>query len=82
MLVTEQGFEPAKVTVRAGTAVRMTFVRNTNKTCGTEVVFPSLDIKRALGLNQPVAIDFTPRAAGERTFVCGANMLRGTVVVE
>ena len=36
---------------------------------------------RALPLNQPVTIDFTPRAAGELTFVCGMNMLRGAVVV-
>jgi RND family efflux transporter MFP subunit len=81
VLVTEQGFEPAKLTLRAGTAARITFVRMTDKTCATEVVFPSLNIKRPLPLNQPVAIDFTPRA-GELTFVCGMNMLRGVVVVE
>jgi RND family efflux transporter MFP subunit len=82
VLVTEKGYEPAKVTLRAGTPARITFVRTTDKTCGTEVVFPSLDIRRPLPLNQPVVVDFTPRAAGELTFVCGMNMLRGTVVVE
>lgn len=81
VLVTEQGFEPAKLTFRAGTAARITFVRGTDKTCATEVVFPSLNIKRPLPLNQPVAIEFTPRA-GELTFVCGMNMLRGAVIVE
>ena len=81
VLVTEQGYDPAKVTLRAGTPARITFVRTTDKTCGTEVVFPSLNIKRALPLNQRVAIEFTPRA-GEVTFVCGMNMLRGTVVVQ
>jgi hypothetical protein len=81
VLVTEKGYEPAKVIVRSGTATRITFVRTTDKTCGTEVVFPSLDIRRSLPLNHPV-IDFTPRTAGELTFVCGTNMLRGTVVVK
>jgi len=81
VLVTEQGYEPAKVTLKAGLNARITFVRTTDKTCGTEVVFPSLNIRRALPLNQPVAIEFTPRA-GEVTFVCGMSMLRGTVVVE
>ena len=82
MLVTEKGYEPAQVTLRAGTPAKITFVRTTDKTCGTEVVFPSLDIRRSLPLNQPVMIEFTPRAARELTFVCGMNMLRGTVVVQ
>ena len=81
ILVTEQGYEPEKVTLRAGTPVRLIFVRTTDKTCGTEVVFPSLDIRRALPLNQPVAIEFTPKASGEIGFVCGMNMLRGTLVI-
>jgi plastocyanin domain-containing protein len=41
VLVTEKGYEPAKMTLRAGTPARITFGRNTDKTCGTEVVFPS-----------------------------------------
>jgi Cupredoxin-like domain len=54
VLVTETGYEPAKLTVRAGEVARITFVRTTDKTCGTEVVFPSLNIRRALPLNEPV----------------------------
>jgi hypothetical protein len=82
VLVTEQGYEPAKVSVGSGTPARITFVRTTDKTCGTEVVFPSLNIKRALPLNQPVTIEFTPKSSGEIGFVCGMNMLRGSVVVQ
>lgn len=82
VVVNEQGFEPARVTLRAGTPARLTFVRTTDKTCGTEVVFPSLDIERALPLNEPVVIEFTPAKDGEVAFACGMNMLRGTVVVQ
>jgi RND family efflux transporter MFP subunit len=82
VLVTETGFEPAKLTVRAGEVARITFVRTTDKTCGTEVVFPSLNIRRALPLNEPVVVEFTPKSSGEIGFVCGMNMLRGTVVVQ
>jgi plastocyanin domain-containing protein len=82
ILVNEQGFEPAKVTLRAGTPARLTFVRTTDKTCGTEVVFPSLNVKRALPLNEPVVIEFTPAKSGEVAFACGMNMFRGTVVVQ
>jgi membrane fusion protein, heavy metal efflux system len=82
VIVNEQGYEPAKVPLRAGTPARITFVRTTDKTCGTEVVFPSLNIKRALPLNEPVVIEFTPGKSGDITFACGMNMLHGTVVVQ
>jgi cobalt-zinc-cadmium efflux system membrane fusion protein len=82
IVVNEQGFEPAKVALRAGMPARLTFIRTTDTTCGTEVIFPSLDIKRALPLNEPVVIDFTPAKREEIEFACGMNMLRGTVVVQ
>jgi RND family efflux transporter MFP subunit len=82
IIVGEQGYEPSRVTVRAGTATRLTFVRTTDKTCGTAVMFPSLNIRRELPLNQPVEIEFTPPTAGNIEFACGMKMLRGTVVVQ
>lgn len=75
------GFEPVRVNVKAGVPARLTFVRTTDETCATAVVFPGLDIRRELPLNQPVLITFTPEKAGTIDFVCGMNMLRGTVVV-
>jgi plastocyanin len=82
VLVTEQDYEPAEVTVRAGTPARITFVRTTEKTCGTEVVLQSLNIERAVPLNQPATIEFTPSVTGEIRFVCGMKLLRGSVVVD
>ncbi len=80
--VGEQGYEPSRLVLRSGIPARLTFVRTTDKTCGTAVTFPSLDIRRELPLNQGVDIEFTPAKTGEIGFVCGMNMLRGTVVVE
>jgi RND family efflux transporter MFP subunit len=82
IVVTEHGFEPANVALRAGKPARLTFLRTTDKTCGTEVVFPSLNIKRALPLNEPVQVDFTPAKAGDIAFACGMNMLRGMMAVQ
>jgi len=82
IMVNEQGYEPAKVRLRAGVPARLTFVRTTDKTCGTEVVFPSLNIKRALPLNEAVVVAFTPATSGEIAFACGMNMLHGTIVVQ
>jgi hypothetical protein len=78
--ITQIGFEPETLTLRAGVPARITFTRTTENTCGTEVEFPDLDISRALPLNQPVVIELTPKS-GELTFACGMNMLRGTIVV-
>jgi cobalt-zinc-cadmium efflux system membrane fusion protein len=79
--VGEQGFEPARLTVRAGVGVRLTFIRTTDATCATEVVFPSLGIRRSLPLKEPVVIELTPAKTGEVGFVCGMDMLKGAVVV-
>jgi cobalt-zinc-cadmium efflux system membrane fusion protein len=80
VLVTAAGFEPSSLTMRAGAAARITFTRTTDDTCAKEVVFPDYAIRRALPLNQPVTVEFMPKknAAG---FVCGMNMLKGTLVV-
>ena len=82
VVVTERGFEPDRVSLRAGVSASITFLRTTDKTCATEVVFPSLDIKRALPLNEAITIEFSPTQTGEIAFACGMNMLKGTVVVE
>jgi cobalt-zinc-cadmium efflux system membrane fusion protein len=80
--VSEKGFEPARITSRAGAPVRLTFVRTTDATCATEVVVPSLNIKRALPLNQLVDIEFTTEKPGDIAFACGMGMFSGTLLVQ
>jgi cobalt-zinc-cadmium efflux system membrane fusion protein len=78
--VGETGFQPPKLTLRAGVPARLTFTRMTDKTCATSVVFASLKIKKELPLNQAVTIEFNSGAEGEIEFACGMNMLRGAIV--
>jgi cobalt-zinc-cadmium efflux system membrane fusion protein len=80
--VTDQGYEPSRVTLRVGVPARLIFLRTSDKTCGTEVTIPSLSITRALPLNQPVDVEFTPQKGGDLAFVCGMGMLKGTIVVQ
>lgn len=80
--VGDEGYEPSRLTFRAGVPARLTFVRTSEKTCGTEVVVPSLNLRRALPLNERVEIEFTPEKPGEIMFVCGMDMLRGAVLVQ
>jgi len=80
IVVSNRGYEPSTLTLRAGVPARLTFERTSDATCGTEVVLPAHDIRRTLPLNEPVDIEFTPKEAGEITFSCGMGMLRGTIV--
>lgn len=79
--VSDTRFEPAQLMLRAGVPARLIFTRTSEKTCATSVIFPSLNVKKELPLNEPVTIEFTPSRTGETTFTCGMNMLRGTIVV-
>ena len=75
------GYEPASIRLKRGIPARVTFLRTTDSTCATEVVFADYGIRRDLPLNQAVTVSFTPRKAGEFSFTCGMNMHRGKLIV-
>jgi plastocyanin domain-containing protein len=80
--ITRQGYKPGSLKLRVGVPARVTFVRTTDATCAKEIVLSDFNIRRALPLNQPVVIRFTPTEKGEFTFACGMNMMRGQLIVE
>ena len=83
IVVSERGFDPATLTLRAGVPAHLTFIRTTDKTCGEEVVFPSLKIRKDLPVNEPVIIELPPTKTGRKiAFACGMDMFRGTIVVQ
>jgi plastocyanin domain-containing protein len=82
VILTEQGYKPDSIRLRRGIPARVTFVRQAEGTCGTEIVLPEQGIKRALPLNKPVVVTFTPNKSGEFSFTCGMGMLRGKIVVQ
>src|SRR5512145_2927440 len=53
----EKGYRPARLTARAGSPLRVTFLRNETSGCSKEVVFPGLGIRRALPTGERVSID-------------------------
>jgi RND family efflux transporter MFP subunit len=80
--VSDKGFEPNRVMLRAGVPARITFVRTVEATCATEIMLPALNIKRPLPLNQAVDVEFTPAKTGDIEFACGMSMLKGTIVIQ
>src|SRR5262245_36151556 len=79
--VTDKGFEPSSLKLKAGAPAKLTFVRKTDETCAKEVVIKEYNINRKLPLNEPVTVEFTPRK-GEFAFACGMDMIKGKLIVE
>jgi plastocyanin domain-containing protein len=80
----EHGFTPSSFEVPSGgpgSHATVTFVRTTDKTCATEVVFPDLNIKKDLPLNQVVPVELPTDTAKRLSFECGMAMYKGAVVV-
>ncbi len=80
--VTSAAYEPNEVRAEVGKPITITFIRRTDQTCGTEVIFPDLKLTRALPLNKPVEVTFTPTKAGDMRFTCAMDMFDGKVVVK
>jgi plastocyanin domain-containing protein len=81
IVVSEEGFEPAETRIPQGRPVTLVITRKTDKTCATEIVFPSLGKRYALPLDQPVRVALGPQKAGTVSYVCGMNMLGGKVII-
>ena len=80
----EHGFTPASLKLAgggAGSHGTVTFVRTTDKTCATEVVFPELNLEKKLPLNEVVSVELPTDAPKTLTFQCGMAMYKGAVVV-
>ena len=75
-----EGYHPSTVSVRAGQPTTIVFTRTSDEGCGHQLVFPSLNLRRDLPLNQPVEVQVTPNAAAPIAFTCGMGMLHGSVV--
>ncbi len=76
------GYSPDVVVVREGTPVRLNFYRDETASCSEQVVFGDFGIARDLPAFKTTSIEFTPDKAGEFTFTCGMNMMRGKLIVE
>ena len=76
------GYSPDVITVRKDVPVRLDFYRDENASCTEQVIFGDFGIARNLPAFQTTSIEFTPDKAGEFTFACGMNMVRGKLVVE
>ena len=76
------GYSPDLIVVKQGRPVRLDFYRDETASCSDRVIFGDFGIARDLPAYKTTPIEFTPDRAGEFTFTCGMNMMRGKLVVE
>jgi len=83
LAVTDRGFEPARTEIARGQALTLVVTRKTDQTCAKEIVIPRLSERRPLPLNQPVRIEIPAGVVADTlSYVCGMNMLGGTIVAK
>ena len=75
------GYDPARIEVRAGRAVRLIFRREEVEGCSDTVLIPEWGIAQRLPAYEDTVVEFTPAASGEYEFTCGMHMMRGSIVV-
>jgi plastocyanin domain-containing protein len=75
------GYSPDVIVVNKGMPVRLNFYRDETASCSEQVIFGDFRIARNLPAFKTTKIEFTPDKAGEFTFTCGMNMLRGKLIV-
>lgn len=80
--VTKDGFVPAQGRVKVGQPVTLVVTRKVDVTCALDIVIKEYGIKKALPLNQPVEVTFTPTKPGKIRYACAMDMLAGELVAE
>lgn len=80
--VDDKGYHPDTLYAPPGKPVTITFKRLDEMNCGEDLVFPELQIKKALPVGTPVKVELTMPASGQIAFTCGMAMYKGQVVAK
>ena len=83
LLVTVQNgvYQPAHLSLPAGQALAIHFLRKDASPCAGTVVFPFLELTEELPLDRQKTIQLPPLTPGTYSFTCQMQMYRGELVV-
>ena len=81
-VIVKGGYSPDVIVVKQGAPVKLDFYRDETASCSEEILFGDFGIARHLPAFETTTIELMPEKAGEFTFTCGMNMMRGKLVVE
>jgi plastocyanin domain-containing protein len=75
-------FEPAAVGLSPGVPARLVITRTDAPTCVDSIAAPELGIEtKAVSVDVPVILEFTPETGGTFTLACGMDMVTARLVV-
>ena len=81
-VVVENGvYTPARIEVKLGQLVKLSFVRKDPSPCAEKVIFDELNLSFDLPINKPVLVKIKPEQAGEYAFNCQMKMYVGSLSV-
>jgi plastocyanin domain-containing protein len=75
------GYQPARIQVKSGAPLRLSFHRLDPSGCLAQVIFPDLQRSLDLPLDAVTSLELPPLEAGIYPFHCGMNMIRGVMEV-
>lgn len=81
-IMVKGGYSPDVIIVKKNAPVRLNFYRDETSSCSEQIIFGDFGISKDLPAFKTTPIEFTPDKAGQFTFTCGMNMLRGKLIVE
>lgn len=82
LVVTERGFEPARVRIPRDSATTLVVTRKTERTCARQLVLDELNVEEELPLGKAVRITLRPTKSGPMKFGCAmGKMISGVVDV-
>ncbi|MDX2024290.1 MAG: cupredoxin domain-containing protein [Deltaproteobacteria bacterium] len=79
--VSKDGYTPASITAPAGKDTTLIFRRVDEQNCGDTLVFPKLNIRKDLPLNEDVTVTIPAQQPQELSFTCGMGMYKGALVI-
>lgn len=80
-VIVDNGFSPTTIDAVIGKPVEITFDTK-SRGCADEVVFKTLNMRKALTDGTKTVVTFTPTKAGNYDFACPMDMYKGAVVVK
>jgi len=80
-IIVQEGYKPSNIVAKAGKPLKVEFYRDeeSDKSCDSELVVPSEDLKMHLPLREGQIVEFKAQPPGKVEFQCGMNMMKGTI---
>jgi len=79
--VSSRGFSPAEVVVPSGQPWRIAIERASEPNCASQIVIPSLGIRKELPLGETTILHLPPLKDGRLSFSCGMGMYNGLFLI-